>query len=264
MDVYVKRLQKQLDNALSKIDVGKDPIIGYFNRMQKVREFIKRLRLHVRKNAPPDRMSEINYLRFVTPFFYSRLYYCKMVYNLEIYRKAEDKSNFTLYMKKKLEGVKAYLFHYQKLHRYLHSNMRFWDKYIFTWETWAKDKKLLFSNGSRKAALILACERFRDFVQAELDKMKNPQPIVGTIWEGRKYTWERQDTDLVEVIYGFSGEEAIKVNGRKMLIKDYKIMFNDFFGIELGNVSDIKNGNLKRKIDQTPFLNSMIQANSKK
>ncbi|HWK08132.1 MAG TPA: RteC domain-containing protein [Puia sp.] len=170
MKQFIDQLQEQLEEALSQTTTIGNKIDQYYAAMEVVRQFVEQLKEHVlaAEQPFPDRAAEIDYFKHTAPYFYSRLYYYKLLYNLEVYRVAEDKEGFSLYLDKKLEWAKSFLLKYNILHRYSYSRMKFWDKDLFLQTSLGKARGNLFCLGSQKIALVLACQRYRDFLQAEV------------------------------------------------------------------------------------------------
>ena len=142
------------------------------------------------------------------------------------------------------------------------------DEHLFTRgipENWILDEVALimddnFCLASYWLSWLKTYEIYSQFLREERLNAENKSATEIVQLPKRVYTWKANDTDLVELIYGLWGTNAIEVDGRKMGIKDLSQMCKDFFHIELGNVYDTQGHNLSRKKDKVPFLNSMIQS----
>jgi len=86
-------------------------------------------------------------------------------------------------------------------------------------------------------------------------------PVIIQQNEPSPYTWNANDTDLIELVAAMHASESIKrIDGNKLTQKELFDYFQDIFNIKLNNIHPALTKAGNRKTSITPFLNQLITA----
>jgi hypothetical protein len=268
MERFVDKLTEKLDRELVKINPESNAVKGYDLCVKLVGDCIEEMKSYLATHPFKDVAAEVNYFKHTAPIFYHRYFYFTKLYNAALSCITSTKEVYANFIEKEEKAVEEFFIRYGEFCRYYYMGITSLDEQFFTRgvpANWILDEVAVlidsnFSLGTYRLSWIKANEEYRRFLETEKMRLENRQPVTGVQWQGRTYSWEATDSDATELIYAFSRKKPVKVNGREADIKDYAIMFKDFFQKEIKNVYRTRVYNKRRKKDIAPFLSSLLQA----
>lgn len=227
---------------------------------------VHKLKVTILKYKFRTQNEEIKFFKEVKPKFISPL-----IYHLKIFKIESRKPNGGDKIKRKY-----YLHELEKLKNYFDSNLDFY-RYYRTQSNYLDHKYFLrgkydirltvdsffFEADERfctshdfKVAKILAHDRLQVYLEEELSNLDRKETNMITQEAPKvKLYWTESKTALIELIYALHAQGAID-NG-KADIKDIAVLFEHFFGIELGDYYRTFLEIRVRKTGRTKFIDAM-------
>jgi len=234
-----------------------------------VKAKIEILKEYLIKHPFSSKPAEVEYFKRLAPIFYSRHFYFIKVYNLELHRLGMTHEKQLGYLEQELVGIEQYYINNGYFAKYVFMESNHLDEQFFIRggfpESWILDEVSIvidenFCLGSYRLSWILAYGEYRNYVEQEIGRIRNP-PSQGFIqFAGRKYEFAGTNRDAAEWIQSFVKKKVIKIDGKEADTKTLAQAFESLFERRLGNIYDIHRDNMRRKKESTPFLNSLIRA----
>jgi len=267
MQERIQKLQAKMELGLEEINQVPDPIRRYDLSIKLLSSTIEELKAFIATYSFQDKDEEINYFRNVAPVFYSKDFYFIKVYEIEILKRTTSRENLRLIYDQELKEIDYFFARNNEFCRYYYAGAAYLDDRIFSrhnGKNWPLDglSPVLDSNfsiASHKISWIIANEKYRCYLEKEMDRLNRPNSAMDQDISSDVWTWERSKSDATELVVCLQLSEGIYVNGLPASAAQLTKKFEDLLTADLKDFKNLDYANRSRKKDLTPFMNSMIR-----
>jgi hypothetical protein len=266
METY-REIMGDFESDLSKMKAVSDKISDQMEyAIGHCKIALDRMREFVIEQGFPDQESEINFFKKIKPTVYSKLLYYRAVFDLESKCQKADESVIRRYLQKRLYKINEYMEEHQVKVQYFKCGFKHLDEKYFIRGTKEIPLELrsshhlldeeFFTWHDHTFSTIMANEMLIDYIQRELDKLDKPVEYDQSNYKS-PLKWTGHKIDLGEIIYALLYSGAVN-NGNASII-DLAKAFEQIFNVEIReDIYRYRLDILKRKIEQTKFLNQLI------
>ncbi len=267
MQERIQKLQAKMELGLEEINQVPDPIQRYDLSIKLLSSTIEELKAFIATYSFQDKDEEINYFRNVAPVFYSKDFYFIKVYEIEILKRTTSRENLRLIYDQELKEIDHFFARNNEFCRYYYTAAAFLDDRIFSrhsGKNWPLDglSPVLdtnFSIASYKISWIIANEKFRCYLEKEMNRLNRPGSSMDQDFSSDVWTWEGSKSDATELVVCLQLSEGIYVNGLPASAAQLTKKFEDLLAADLKDFKNLDYANRSRKKDLTPFMNGMIR-----
>ena len=204
-------LYKALENELDEIDeTGENKLEYYLNGIEKVKDYLKELKVTRDKQKFNNNSDEIHYYKSIVPSFYKFLIYYVETYNREKSAQVIPASHLVEYYQEELNAIERFFKQNTFIYQYYLLKANDLDELYFLAKLPVKSflvpevpdmGSYYGTNASFFFAKIMAHEMLRDYIQNKLIELKhlvnNPASNITN-----KMVWTGESINLVEIAYG--------------------------------------------------------------
>jgi hypothetical protein len=261
MEAYITRIKAGLDERLATHEQEAHALRRFSLSKSAVKEAIEDLRAHI-KEADPNSPSADFYNRYWQPYFYGKLIYFTMCFDLESLKITySDEEKEELY-RHKLKDVEVFFRRFGGFCQYYYRgdfNQERSEALDFIGHFSLEDIDHLPRYPINKMCLLAACleanEQFRAYLQQQL-LTQTSSPEGGDIPRAK---WKRTKTDLAEIIISLYEDQAIEADGKPATFEYFRDLCQREWGVSLENISIMDNKMRIRKKSPTPYLETLTR-----
>lgn len=261
MEAYITKVKAELDERLAIFEQETHALRRFSLSKMAVKEAIEDLRVQI-KDAEPNPESVDFYNRYWQPYFYGKLIYFTMCFDLESLKLTySDEEKEELY-KHKLKDVEVFFRRFSGFCQYYYRgdfSEEHSEALDFIGHFTIEDVDHLPRYPISKMCLLAACleanEQFRAYLQQQL--LAQPSsPSNGGIPPAK---WKRTKTDLAEIVIALYEDQAIEVDGKPATFEYFRDLCQQEWGVSLENISIMDNKMRTRKKSPTPYLENLTR-----
>jgi hypothetical protein len=261
MEAYITKTKAELDERLAIYEQETHALRRFSLSKRTIKEAIEDLRAHI-KEADPNPESADFYNRYWQPYFYGKLIYSTMCFDLESLKLTySDEEKEELY-RHKLKDVEAFFRRFSGFCQYYYrgdfkrESGEALDRIgYYTTE----DVDHLPRYPINKMCLLAACleanEQFRAYLQRQLLPQESSSGNGGI----PRAKWKKTKTDLAEVIISLYEDQAVEVEGKPATFEYFRDLCQREWGVSLENISIMDNKMRTRKKSPTPYLDDLTR-----
>jgi len=266
------QIQAELEYKLEAASREPNPIKRFTGSLLIVETSIKELLTFIRSYTFESSAEEVNYFKHVAPYFYCLYLYYRKLQDLEILKRFGTTDNTKLALQNELA----------EMNKFTNDNKEFLAKYfqvsveqdeqLFTRANDPANNWILqrydpvvennFSPASKTVGTMLAAEKLRHCIDAELKELDQPtKDLEPTVlqkysWAGapKAAAWELFNRLAEKKIIYYEGMPADK----KQVAEWVRLSLN----VDLGNIYEVDRKNRSRKKEKLPFLKSLAEDSS--
>lgn len=210
-----------------------------------------------------DKAAEIDFFRNCKPQLASKLIYYNEIYTISSNKPIGSKKAIRNYYKIELDKLEMFFNENLEFYRYYRTGNQSLDNKYFLRGRY--DLKLsldsfYFQADQRfstshdyKVAKNLANDAIRVFLESEIQRLEQSSEDIGYTPNKRNLVWTGSKVALVELIYALHTERVFN-NGNSEL-KEVVNLFEESFGVDLGQFNRVFLEIRARKSERTKFLN---------
>jgi RteC protein len=256
-------LQNMYDGLTAKLTAFRSeelPVIDTAKKsVQAVHESMKELRSYIISHPFESGAEEILFFKQDKPAFHSLLVFWIDVYDMEVNRPVGGAEIFETYNKVQLQKLNLNFSGHAAFYNYYRSGENFLDesyflrknKGLFLNDPHAIDNDHDFSTGYD----FLVTRYLADNMLAEYIGNLRLDPVAKTKDIKSDLAWTASKAGLVEIIYAFQSGGVF--NNGQAGIKEIAMIFEKFFGVELGNYYQVFNEIRLRKKGRAQLLDQL-------
>ncbi len=261
MEAYITKAKTELDERLAVHEQETHALRRFSLSKREVKEAIDDLRDRI-KEADPNPENVDFYNRYWQPYFYGKLTYFTMCFDLESLKITyPDEEKEELY-KHKLKDIEVFFRRFSGFCQYYYRgdfSQERSEALDFIGHFTIEDVDHLPRYPIDKMCLLAACveanEQYRAYLQHQL-LAPAPSPGNEAIPQAK---WKRAKTDLAEIIIALYEDQAIEVNGKPATLEYLLNLCQREWGVSLENISIMDYKMRARKISATPYLDTLTR-----
>jgi hypothetical protein len=259
MEAYITKMKAELDERIAFYEQETHALRRFSLSKKAVKEAIEDLRGHI-KEADPESVNFYN--SYWQPYFYGKLIYFTMCFDLESLKITySDEEKEDLY-KHKLKDVEAFFRRFSGFCQYYYRgdfSQEYSGALDFIGDYNIEDIDHLPRYPINKmcllAAFLEANEQYRAYLQLQLLAQAS-SPGSEDI---PKAKWKRTKTDLAELIIALYEDQAIEVNGKPATFEYLQNLCQREWGVSLEKISIMDYKMRTRKKTPTPYLENLTR-----
>ena len=261
------RFYTALENQLAEITLSENIIPDQYRTSIKVcKKAMNKLKNYISSYAFESTAEEVHFFKDIKPKFYSKYIYFINVNNFSLQKPTGGQNIQQDYIQMHLTELKTFFNHNRAFYTYFRSGMTQMDEIYYTrggfdvhaeLEDFEEDEQYSTSH-DYKLSKIIANEKFQDYLNLELAKLKGEVPLPS---EGQKIfpfnhpQWTASQTDAVELIYSLKA--SCSVNNGNIEISELVAIFEFVFQMELKETYHKLLDITRRKREILVFLNRL-------
>lgn len=261
---FVSSLKEEVQATLLSIETEERCVLRRSERsIEELEQAFVRLKSFTVSYTFESKEEEIEFFKQMKPTLFSTLIFYRKLYNIEINRPKGGQDEQRDYIKRHLCRLHDYFDCNRDFYKYYRSENTHMDEYYFlrqkptiqlTMESFYFERDPHFSTAADfKMAKVIANDRVERYLMEELEKLDNK-----TLNSSRSgMVWTASKSDLVEQLY--SNYLLQSINGGKITLKEMQKRAEEYFNIDLGNISRTLYDMSIRK-NPTLFLDKMQKA----
>jgi hypothetical protein len=261
MEAYIRRMKAELGERLADYEQESHALRQFSLSKEAVKEAIDGLRAHVKETDPNPEGADF-YNRYWQPYFYGKLIYFTMCFDLESLKITySDEEKEELY-KHKLKDVEVFFRRFGGFCQYYYRgdfSREYSEALDFFGHFNIEDVDHLPRFPINKMCLLAACieanEQFRAYLQQQL-QAQTSTPGNEDIPQAK---WKRTKTDLAEMVIALYEDQAVEVNGKPATFEYFRDLCQREWGVSLENISIMDNKMRIRKKSPTPYLENLTR-----
>jgi len=266
----VARLLNDLEDQLKFIDLEQDdPIKCAQLSIDVSLKAVEKLKNILLKHKFKSQGEEIRFFKETKPKFLAPLIYHLKVYKIESRKPNGSDKIRRKYLVNELDRLKHYFDSNLDFYRYYRTQSNYLDhKYFLRGKFdirltvdsffFEADERVSTSHDF-KVAKILAHDRLQVYLEEELSNLDRKETsMISQDLQKVRLSWTESKTALIELIYALHSQGAVD-NG-KADIKDIATLFENLFGVELGDYYRTFLEIRVRKTGRTKFIDSLQQS----
>jgi hypothetical protein len=261
MEAYITKVKAELDERLTAYEKETHALRRFSLSKMAVKEAIEHLRAHMKEDDPKPESADF-YNRYWQPYFYGKLTYFTMCFDLESLKITYSEEEKEELYKHKLKDVEVFFRRFSGFCQYYYRgdfSQERSEALDFIGHFSLEDVDHLPRYPINKMCLLAACleanEQFRAYLQQQL-LVQASSPGSDDIPMAK---WKKTKTDLAEVIISLYEDQAIEVNGRPATFEYFQDLCQQEWGVSLENISIMDNKMRTRKKSPTPYLENLTR-----
>lgn len=262
MNLFISKLNKNLNSQLQKIDLEEPDIIRKSHKsIHCVKDSLTQLKEFILQHNFCNEAEEIRFFKEIKPELFSQLIYYVKIFNIESRRPMGSYENQKNHLLNELEKLTFFFNSHLEFYQYYRMNSTILDDKYFVRgkeDIHLYQDSLMFyvdpefsTSHDNVVAKILAYDRLEVYLKTELETLalKSANPNWGQLGNigNNPLKWTDNKTALVELIYALHA--AGSINKGQIEIREIAAFFEQSFGIKL---TDIYRTYLEIKIRSTP------------
>jgi hypothetical protein len=267
MESSINSFYQGLSKTLDSLVAEPDPIKRHDQSVKAIHQALANLKTFLHLNPIQTVMEEIQYFKYLAPLFYSEYFYHIKAYDVELLKRSTSKENIRAVLDHDLKEIDLFFARNADFCKYYHIGTTYLDEQIFTrhdGNRWPLDDLSFvidtnFCLASYKISWILANEKYRRYLEQEIERLNNPENIIEQALNRDIWTWKGSKSDATELIVCMQLSEGIYINGRPASAAQLAEKFEKLLAMDLKDLKNLDYANRSRKKDMTPFMNGMIK-----
>jgi hypothetical protein len=266
MSTFIKTLLDRLETELEEARSEASPVRRYEISIRLTQASIREVKKYNSRHPFKTPSDEIHYFKREAPSFLEKTFFFAKAKKLELFRFSADKEFLISYIGTELKNIHFFFQRHAEFIQYFLVDGSHMDEKYFTrkdQEDWNIDEMAGLSADNMCSASYLigwirANQQYRPLLEKEMCRLQHGETT--DLQPVKVYGFKGSGADATEIIDAWNKLRLITVDGKEATQKQLKEMWELFFRMNLGNISENKRINHARKKEKTPFLNKMIRA----
>ena len=265
MKTYLNQLQQRLDQALALARSEQDEFKRLERSIDLIKTALQELRIFLYNYIFRDEAEQIWFFKEAKPKLFSLLIYFEAKLLIGFRRPWGNRKKLRGFLENELNYMEHFYDYNAEFHLYHVTGQTRFDAQYYTLKTEGTvldtdtlllDTDLKLSTGyDLKVARILAYDRLRKEICAELHSLKRTPSWLLEFTKIVPLRWTAPKNGLVELIYSFAASEVF--NNGEVDIKQITVYFEQVFNVRLGNFYKTFEKNRIRDGGMTRFLDHL-------
>jgi hypothetical protein len=267
MQAQIQTLLANLELSLEEINGEKDPIQKAYRAIEVISRSIEELRSLSSKFVFQSKLEEIQYFKITLPSFYYKFFYFSKVHEIEVLKKGKSRDTLRHDFDYELKEIEQFYNRNNDFFRYYYSSSTDLDEQIYSRNNrsfWPFENLVPiidgnFSIASYKISWLMAYEKYRLYLEKEIDRLNNPQTDEEQKKTSPSFEWKGGKSFIVEGIVSLAGTELIWIDGKPASTIQLTEQAERLFHLDLKDFNHLDYSNRLRKKDISPFLNLLLK-----